>query len=129
MFAVNQYDHDIICRLLDPLMTRQCDEYRRVYADILYAWDLLDKRSEVLKYQTAKLSLNSQVELRSICHDCRQLVKGPSCKDSHCFAFSCSICNLSVRGKVWHNQGTVYIVSMTQFSPCILSYHEDAKSH
>ena len=86
-------------RLLDPLLTRQCDEYRRVYADILYAWDLLDKRSEVLKYQVGRLAQNSQAKLRSICHQCGQLVKGPSCKDSHCFAFTCSICNLSVRGE------------------------------
>lgn len=96
-----QYCH---YRLLDPLLTRQCDEYRRVYADILYAWNLLDKRSEVLKYQVGRLAqLNGQVKLRSICHQCGQLVKGPSCKESHCFAFTCSICNLSVRGECWQN--------------------------
>ncbi len=86
------------------MLSRQCDEYRRVYADILYAWDLLDKRSEVLKYQVGKLAqLNGQVKLRSICHQCGQLVKGPSCKESHCFAFTCSICNLSVRGECRQN--------------------------
>jgi hypothetical protein len=75
-----------------------------VYADILYAWNLLDKRSEVLKYQVGKLAqLNGQVKLRSICHQCGQLVKGPSCKESHCFAFTCSICNLSVRGECQQN--------------------------
>ena len=26
------------------------DQFKKVYADILYRWDLLEKRAEVLKY-------------------------------------------------------------------------------
>ena len=86
-------------RLLDPLLTRQCDEYRRSYANILYAWNLLDKRSEVLKYQVGKQVQSGKIKLRSLCHHCGELVEGPACTASHCFAFTCSICNLSVRGE------------------------------
>ena len=94
-------NYNICFRLLDPLLTRQCDEYRRAYANILYAWDLLDKRSEVLKYQVGKQAQNGQIKLRSLCQQCGELVKGPSCEASHCFAFTCSICNLSVRGECY----------------------------
>ena len=40
------------CLLLDPLLVRQGDEYRRCYANILYRWQLLEKRAEVVKLQS-----------------------------------------------------------------------------
>lgn len=35
----------------------------------------------------------------NFCQFCGDLVKGPACKKSKCFAFHCHICNLSVRGQ------------------------------
>ena len=31
-------------------MAKQCDYFKKAYADILYRWNLLSKRTEVLKY-------------------------------------------------------------------------------
>ena len=31
-------------------MTRQYDCFKKIYADILYRWDLLTKRAEILKF-------------------------------------------------------------------------------
>ena len=40
------------CLLLDRLLIRQGDEYRRCYANILYRWQLLEQRAEVVKLQS-----------------------------------------------------------------------------
>ena len=40
------------CLLLDQLLVQQGDEYRRCYANILYCWQLLEKRAEVVKLQS-----------------------------------------------------------------------------
>ena len=115
-------------RLLDDLFTCKCDEYRRCYANILYRWDLLPQRAEVLKFQVTRregqmkigrwhLYSSNQKTIKaeiwqysqsdhcispagfsSLCRKCGELVTGPSCKKSKCFAFTCSICNLAVRG-------------------------------
>ena len=58
------------------------------------------QRAEVLKYQIAKQTANTLVGFANLCRKCGDLVKGPPCEKSHCFAFNCSICNLSVRGKL-----------------------------
>ena len=39
-------------RLLDSVLIRQCDEFRRCYGNILYSWGMLSQRSEVLKFQS-----------------------------------------------------------------------------
>ena len=38
------------CRLIEPSQEILYDQFKKAYADILYRWDLLDKRAEVLKY-------------------------------------------------------------------------------
>lgn len=37
--------------LMDDHLTRRCTEYQRCYANVLYCWDLLNQRAEVLKCQ------------------------------------------------------------------------------
>ena len=41
-------------RLLDDLLTRKCDEFRRSYTNILYSWGMLNQRAEVLKFQVTQ---------------------------------------------------------------------------
>ncbi len=47
-FQVGQYF--LLVRILEASSEAQYDQFKKVYADILYRWDLLHKRSEVLKY-------------------------------------------------------------------------------
>ena len=44
------YSSLLLFRLLDPSITRQYDCLKKAYADILYRWNLLNKRVEVLKF-------------------------------------------------------------------------------
>lgn len=81
-------------------MLRQCSEYHKSYADILYSWQLLNQRAEILKFQVTRTldTVQQQIGFANICKVCGEKVQGPSCIKSHCYAFTCSICNLSVKG-------------------------------
>ena len=47
-----QFNHLQNGYLLDPSRSRQYDEFRRVYADVLLKWGLLEQRLEVLKHMS-----------------------------------------------------------------------------
>ena len=38
------------CRMLDPELKHQYELIKKAYADVLYNWNLLNKRIEVLKH-------------------------------------------------------------------------------
>lgn len=90
--------HQQNCLLLDSLLMRQGDEYRRCYANILYRWQLLEKRAEVVKLQSIPTDDHTMIGFKNYCRDCGKQVNEPVCRTSKCFAFNCNICNLSVRG-------------------------------
>lgn len=46
--------HRLNCQLLDVSLIQQGDEYRRCYANILYQWQLLEQRAEVVKLQSSR---------------------------------------------------------------------------
>lgn len=50
--AQEEKTHRLNCQLLDGSLVRQGDEYRRCYANILYRWQLLEQRAEVVKLQS-----------------------------------------------------------------------------
>ena len=51
----------ILCfSLLDETLSKQCAEYQRCYADILYRWGLLTQRAEVLKHQSVPASTQQE---------------------------------------------------------------------
>jgi len=52
--------------LLDDLLTRKCEEYRRSYANILYSWGMLDRRAEVLKFQVARKDSHREIGTASL---------------------------------------------------------------
>ena len=54
--AQEERTHRQNCLLLDALLVRQGDEYRRCYANILYKWQLLEQRAEVVKLQSSSTS-------------------------------------------------------------------------
>ena len=52
--AQEERTHRLNCQLLDVSLIRQGDEYRRCYANILYQWQLLEQRAEVVKLQSKR---------------------------------------------------------------------------
>ncbi len=53
--------YNSLIRLLDDLLTRKCDEYRRTYANILYSWGMLDQRAEILKFQSHRKDTSKDI--------------------------------------------------------------------
>ena len=52
--AQEERTHRLNCQLLDVSLIRQGDEYRRCYANILYQWQLLEQRAEVVKLRSKR---------------------------------------------------------------------------
>ena len=50
MFEKNLNASMIIFRMLDPDLNQQHEQIKKAYADVLYKWNLLNKRTEVLKH-------------------------------------------------------------------------------
>jgi len=89
-------------KLLDPSKNEMYDMYIETYAELLYRWQLLDKRTEVTKCMSeARNNYDSFVCNISVdCQQpkCAQLVRGPCCAFCHRMLLTCSVCRVSCRG-------------------------------
>ncbi|XP_050551172.1 GATOR complex protein WDR59-like [Spodoptera frugiperda] len=74
--------------------------FKRVYADILHRWQLIYKKTEVLKLVNGDTSCSSGPgpELAAECARCGAVVRGAAC--GHCarLALRCAVCARPVRG-------------------------------
>ncbi|CAB3373844.1 Hypothetical predicted protein [Cloeon dipterum] len=84
-------------KMLDEKNSELHDCFKRVYADILYRWDLLEARTQVLKYVTHNNNTKG-MEFITDCRFCSKQSQGPSCLICKETVFPCSICHISVRG-------------------------------
>eukprot|EP01117_Protostelium_nocturnum_P017821 TRINITY_DN7324_c0_g1_i1.p1 TRINITY_DN7324_c0_g1~~TRINITY_DN7324_c0_g1_i1.p1 ORF type:complete len:990 (-),score=267.00 TRINITY_DN7324_c0_g1_i1:50-3019(-) len=89
--------------LLDPSEKEKYDKYRTQYAEILFRWQLLDKRSEILKFIKqlgySNQSAKEELEFCSFCFKCmRPLSESASCTHCRDWGLNCAICHVSVRG-------------------------------
>ncbi|GFY67711.1 GATOR complex protein WDR59 [Trichonephila inaurata madagascariensis] len=85
-------------KLLDPNHAAQFDQYKMVYADILYRWGLLEQRAQVLKTVSVSPEKHKGVEFINECHYCKRDVTGAQCQFCKKFSFSCVICCVAVKG-------------------------------
>lgn len=75
------------------------DNLKKSYADILYCYGLLSQRAQVLKYLSVPPApVCNGVEFVTECQTCRKTTRGPSCLHCKKHLFSCSLCQLPVRG-------------------------------
>jgi len=73
--------------------------YLKSYAEVLYQWGALEARTEVLKHTAASQDLQeSYVTIEQLCNNCGAFVTSHVCQACQAFAFTCSVCQLSVRG-------------------------------
>jgi len=69
------------------------------YADILYRWGLLEKRSEILKFVQGETTLPfSGIVLDPSCRICGRNSSSIKCTNCQSFAIRCAICRVSVKG-------------------------------
>ncbi|KAJ3354603.1 hypothetical protein HDU83_005054 [Entophlyctis luteolus] len=62
----SQCENNYSLLLLSPLRQHLYDEYKLKYAEILFAWGLLDKRAEVLKFVSARALERTQNEFKIV---------------------------------------------------------------
>ncbi|KAJ1524264.1 hypothetical protein ONE63_010778 [Megalurothrips usitatus] len=84
--------------MLDEKKTCLYDEYKRVYADVLHRWGLLDARAQVMKYMSSGPEVHRGVEFVAECQHCCVTSSRASCVDCKRLSLQCVICHISVRG-------------------------------
>ncbi|KAG8200611.1 hypothetical protein JTE90_022233 [Oedothorax gibbosus] len=85
-------------KLLDPKETAELDQYKMVYADALYRWNLLEQRAQVLKTVSTSAEKHKGVDFINECRFCKKDVTGPQCPGCKKYCFSCVICGIAVKG-------------------------------
>lgn len=89
---------DRILKMIDEKNILQYDAYKKAYAEILHRWNLLDARTQVLKYLSSAPELHKGVEFVTECKQCNKQVRGASCLFCKRLSLQCIICHVSVRG-------------------------------
>ncbi|PRP84715.1 WD repeat-containing protein 59-like [Planoprotostelium fungivorum] len=103
--------------LLDSTKKDSYDKYRLYYAEILFRWQLLDKRAEILKFtqqnsRTNQDKSSSAIEFTPVCLRCNRMLgsegnrggpkelreDGVYCTNCRDWGFKCIICHLAVKG-------------------------------
>ncbi|XP_077419336.1 GATOR2 complex protein WDR59 isoform X2 [Vanacampus margaritifer] len=90
--------HNLNKRLLDPTNMAQFDDFKKCYAEILYRWDLRDKRADVLKFASCPPEPHQGVELCVLCCHCGSPSRGTQCAACKRLSFQCVVCHVAVRG-------------------------------
>ena len=101
---------------------RRCDKFKAVYAEILYRWQLLVKRSELLKCTSQTPTPHRGLELTPVCVTCEpsgtsntvstKEKASLSCTKCKKAKLTCVICRLRVKGEFkfrpWYFAGYRY---------------------
>lgn len=86
-------------RLLEPSRYDQLENYIRLYAEILYRWNLLEQRAKVLKF-TSVVTVSRQygVKMLCACGCCGHISSSVTCCVCSRYSVTCVICRVPVRG-------------------------------
>lgn len=74
------------------------DCYKRLYAEMLFRWNLLVPRAKVLKYLSVNTEIHRDVEYVTECTSCARVTKAPLCKECRKPLLKCVLCRLPVKG-------------------------------
>lgn len=74
------------------------DCYKRVYAEMLFRWNLLISRAKVLKYLSVNHEPRQRVEFITECSTCHRTSRAPVCQDCRKALMKCVLCRLPVKG-------------------------------
>ncbi|XP_060650843.1 GATOR complex protein Wdr59 [Drosophila nasuta] len=86
------------CSLIKRTRMPLFDQFKRVYADILFGWQLLSKRALVLKHTLHAPPPSQGVEFVTECSGCAKPKRTPKCEPCKRPVLFCTLCCLPVRG-------------------------------
>jgi len=102
---VAMYDEDDPYSLLPPAYRPLCEQYKKMYAEILARWGELEKRAEVLKFVEISDAKQRRMRIDIVlqCDQCGQPLAGagpdlPICPKCRRLPFHCVVCHTPVRG-------------------------------
>ncbi|KAG1704370.1 GATOR complex protein WDR59 [Nymphon striatum] len=85
-------------QLLDPKLNWQYDQFKQIYARLLYRWNLLIPRAQVLKYVSIPPQKHKGIEFLNDCHYCGRDGRGAHCIYCKNYSLQCVICHVAVKG-------------------------------
>lgn len=124
--------------LLGESQRQLYDCYKRLYAEMLFRWNLLVPRAKVLKYLSVNTEVYRDVEYVTECTSCQRVTKAPLCKECRKPLLKCVICRLPVKGLAnaclncghgghtlhmqnWFSVNAHIIMTIFEHSNCVLS--------
>jgi hypothetical protein len=75
------------------------DNLKKLYAELLYSFNLLPTRAEMLKFVSVPPIISSTVEFAAECSKCKKTSKEPSCPGCKKIMLRCAFCQLPIRGE------------------------------
>lgn len=107
-FRISDYFHDskepdkeddeANYKMLDPKKCLFYDQFKKVYAEILYRWSLYEQRAQVLKYVSSVEEKHKGIEFLNECYHCQKEIRGPQCTYCKNYSLQCSVCHVAVKG-------------------------------
>uniref|UniRef100_T1J4A1 WDR59/RTC1-like RING zinc finger domain-containing protein n=1 Tax=Strigamia maritima TaxID=126957 RepID=T1J4A1_STRMM len=92
-------------QFLEKKQSLHYDRYKKLYAEILHRWGLLQRRTQILKFVKGNPDLAWGVVLIAVitefvtkCQNCGKDVQGFRCSYCKNFSFPCAICHIAVKG-------------------------------
>ncbi|XP_030383964.1 GATOR complex protein WDR59 [Scaptodrosophila lebanonensis] len=95
LFQADAYACSLIRRTKMPLF----DQFKRVYADVLFCWQLLSKRALILKHTLYTPPPAQGVEFVTECTGCAKPKRTPKCEPCKRPVLYCTLCCLPVTGE------------------------------
>ncbi|KAL9922949.1 WD repeat domain 59 isoform 1-T1 [Glossina fuscipes fuscipes] len=86
------------CSLIRPCRMALFDEFKKAYAEILFGWQLLTKRSLILKHTMYTKVQPQGLEFVSECSSCKKPKRTPACGSCQRPVLFCTLCGLPVKG-------------------------------
>lgn len=80
------------------------DTLKKCYADILYCFNLLPARAQVMKFVSIPVNHPSTVEYTTECGQCKKTSRSPSCLHCKKFLLYCAFCQLPIKGKFFESE-------------------------
>jgi len=87
--------------MLDPKLAPFYNMIIETYADLLYRWKMIQKRTEVVKQISELKHMDKYISnISLLCPVCGKVLRGPTCTNCRSLTLTCSVCRTPYRGLV-----------------------------
>ena len=80
--------------------SKEYEYYKLMYAEVLYRWQLLYARTQILKFVSTPIETYRGVEFLTDCQHCKTPSRSCSCGSCRKLTLNCAVCHVSSSGSV-----------------------------